>query len=352
MAREIEFNNRSGQALYIEIGKKNNLIDLVPEVFDNDFDGHAKMALIDVYGSIYPGGDGSKKPYSYIRHYDVMKNKYRFANILELGDGALSVQKGGLHLDEIASADTPVDGYRKISESPLVYGFGSTEKFVECRYYEDYLTIKEGDFFSAKYEPWPITIYDHQSLYVNSSVIFQPSTISGVLDGKPVLGVGSFDRLFIKQQGGNFDSVALGYVSTYAMGIREDGRKEFVFVSGSFNPDGKTAAIYYIDGELPIVTDRFTLEADWVRLPYVDDGTCIFENAIVRFGGKEFHFNGKWGQKGFTNVPRVEKHGQSQMGAAWYEGKEPYTHRLFTGGFECMEAYDYKLKEWGFQVLS
>lgn len=89
-----------------------------------------------------------------------------------------------------------------------------------------------------------------------------------------------------------------------------------------------------------------------MRLPYVDDGTCIFENAIVRFGGKEFHFNGKWGQKGFTNVPRVEKHGQSQMGAAWYEGKEPYTHRLFTGGFECMEAYDYKLKEWGFQVLS
>ena len=124
-----------------------------------------------------------------------------------------------------------------------------------------------------------------------------------------------------------------------------------MFISGSFNEDGKTVAIYYIDGETPIICDYFTLEADWVHLPYVDDGTCVFTDAVIRFSGKEFHFHGKWGNKGFTEKPRIEKHGQSQISGTWYEGKIPYRHRLYYSGFENMEAYDYKLKKMGFSIV-
>ena len=112
--------------------------------------------------------------------------------------------------------------------------------------------------------------------------------------------------------------------------------------------EGYSTFYYYIDGEEPILTDHVTMEAEWEHLPYVNDGTCVFKDAIFRFCGKEFHFEGKWGCKGFT--PRVEKHGQSQIFGTWYEGKIPYRHRVYLTFGENMEAYDVKLKELGFDV--
>ena len=67
--------------------------------------------------------------------------------------------------------------------------------------------------------------------------------------------------------------------------------------------------------------------------------------------GKEIHFTGKWGTKGFLAKPRVEKHGQSQVAGTFYEGDTPYEHQLSNCWVECMEAYDYKLREWGFDVV-
>lgn len=349
MASNCLFKNRSGQALYVEFGKNDNLTDLQPKIYDNEFDGHARLVLFDVYGSFYPIGE--EKPVFYFRHTDIAKNKYRFANILELGDNPLDVQKGSLCKSKIADSETLINGYRKISNDRIVYGFDSSSPVVEYRLDEDGLNVQESDFFSLKAEPWPITIFDHQSVYKDSSVIFQPSTFYGVLDGKPFMGLGSYDRFCMKQNSGTFSDIPLGYTSLCCSGIREDGRKEMMFVSGSYNDDGKTVAIYYLEGEMPISTDNFELEADWYHLPYVNDGTCIFKNAIVRFCGKQFHFEGKWGFKGFTDKPRVEKHGQSQIAGTWYSGEKPYKHRISNSWVENMEAYDYKLKEWGFNVV-
>ena len=120
-----------------------------------------------------------------------------------------------MHKEEIATSDTPINGYRKISDHPLVYGFDSKEKLVEYRYKEDGLYIKEGDFFRMKCAPWSIAIYDHQSFYVDSSTIFQPSIFSGTLDGKPFVGLGSYDRLCIKGESADFTNVPLGYTTSY-----------------------------------------------------------------------------------------------------------------------------------------
>ena len=350
MAKEVFFRNRSEMAQYITISKPKNLMGETDVLFNNDFDGYPKFALADVYGTIFPQGKVDGKPYFYFRHTDISHNKYRFGNILEFADEPFAVQKGSLFEGKLATADTPIEPYRIISEDPLVYGFDSKEPFVQARYCQDGLYMKEGDSFSLKCEPWPIAVVDHQSTYAATSGIFQPSTFSGILNGKPFLGLGSYDRLYIQSKVGGFSGVPLGYTGFSLMGIREDGRKEIMTASGSYNEDGKVSAVYWLEGETPIVCDCFSVETTWRHLPYVNDGTCVFKDAIIRFGGKEFHFEGKWGTKGFLDKPRLEKHGQSQMFGTWYAGDKPYKHKLFYTFVENMEAYDYKLKEWGFEI--
>ena len=135
------------------------------------------------------------------------------------------------------------------------------------------------------------------------------------------------------------------------MGIRKDGRREFCNASLGLSEGARSIVAYKIDGEEMIITDEVSLEADWMHLSYVDDGTCVFQNAILRFNGKEIHFEGKWGTKGFLKKPRIERHGQSQIFGTWYEGSEPYEHRLYYTFVENMEAYDKNLKRFGFDVI-
>lgn len=353
MAKEIGFKNTSGQAMHVTFGKlsEKDLADVTPEVFDNDFDGHAIMSLADVIGMVFPNGDVNQKPLLYVRHTDMLKNEYRFGNLLELGDDYLSPQKGSYREEAIAQAGVKVSPYHTLSDGSGLSGFESESPFSEFRFCPDYYTAKEGDFFSFKGELWPNAIHEHQSMYNHVSTVIQAATHIGVLDGKPVMGLGEHDRLFIPREVNGFDGITndFGYFYMNMMGIREDGRREQALIS--IENSGKIFAYYYIDGETPIMSDHITMEADWVHLPYVDDGTCVYKDAIFRFCGKEFHFEGKWGSKGFTTQPRVEKHGQSQIFGTWYEGKTPYKHRLYMTFGENMEAYDYKLKEKGFDVL-
>lgn len=350
MANKVIFKNTSGQTLFVEEGKLNNLLDTHANIFENDFDGYPELGLLDSYGMIFPNANVNQKPYVYFRHADAAKGCYRFANLIDLGDDYLDVQKGVLHEKEVAQKDTPFTNYHKVSEEPTVYEYGSTEKKVEIRYHEDYMEIEEGDFLKLKAYPWPVTFYDHQSVYLNSSTVFQPVTFLGSLDNKPTLGLGSMDRMFFKAAGG-FDNVPLGYIALSAMGIRKDGRKESVFISISLNEVGKTLGIYFIEGEQTVITDTVTIEADWIHLPYVNDGTCVFKEAVFYLCDKVIHFNGKWGAKGFTSKPKIEKHGQSQVFGTWYEGNVPYEHRIYYTFEENMDAYDEKLEKRGFKVL-
>lgn len=351
MAKIVNFTNRGHHVLHVEQGPINNLIESVPSQFDNAFDDHARVVLLDHYCMLFLEGRTDLKPIMYFRHTDVAKNKFRFGNIVDLGDGPLDVQKGVFHGEESAVSNDPINvPYGKITDGVL--GFDSEGK-VEARYYEDRITIREGDYLDLTAYPWEgFTLYDHQSVYENCSCVFQPATYLGTLEGKPIIGLGSYDRLCMKQQAKEgFGGVPLAYVAISCMGIRQDGRKEFCFASLGLSNGARSLVAYKIDGEEMIVTDEVSMEADWIQLPYVDDGTCVFKDATIRFKGKECHFKGKWGTKGFLKEPRIEKHGQSQMFGTWHEGKEEYQHRIYFTFSESMEAYDRNLKEYGFNII-
>lgn len=353
MTKTVSFSNTSGQAQYVTFRPitAEDYRPPAPAAFDNDYDDHALLALTDVMGMIFPGGDVSKKPYLYIRHTDILKSKVRFGNIVELGDTFLEPQKGVLHLDEVPQADAPFTQYRELGGRSGVFGHETVDGKAAFTFSEEGFTATEGNFFSLKGEPWPHGIVEHRSLYNNVSSIIQPASVLGRLDGKPFLGLGEHDRSHTPASVNGFDGVAgtFGYFYINMMGIRHDGRREQALIS--IDNSGKVFARYYIDGELPIMSDQVSMTADWVHLPYVDDGTCIFEKAVFEFAGKTLHFQGKWGSKGFTPQPRVEKHGQSQVFGTWYEGATPYDHKLFMGCVENMEAYDHKLEAMGFDVV-
>lgn len=352
MKKKIEFKHQSGLPVLFAHNEKMQSAFLeapTPTVFDTDYDGHAQLALTDVIAMVFPNGDVDNKPLLYIRHADMNKHAYRFGNLLELGDDWLSTQKA-LHTEKIGQAGTPITPYQKYEDGS--FGFDAESPEAHFRVNERGFSVKEGDVLSMNFENWPNAIIEHESLYNNVSSLIQAGSMMGVYEGKPVLGLGEHDRSLTSQNVRGFDGITndFGYFYMNMMGIREeDGRREQALIS--IDPfHGKNFCYYYIDGETPIFTDKVTMETEWKKLPYVNDGTCVYKDATFYFGGKEFHFEGKWGTKGFTIEPRVEKHGQSQIFGTWYEGKTPYKHRLYMTFGENMEAYDYKLKELGFDV--
>ncbi len=351
MPNTISFSNTSGVAQYVTFRpiKADDYRPPIPAVFANDYDGYAELALTDIVGMLFPNGDVTSKPYLYIRHTDILKSQVRFGNIVELGDTFLDVQKGVLHLDEAPQAGVPFTQYAELE--PGVFGHETTEPPAKYTFAEDGFTATEGEYLTLTSEPWPHGIIEHRSLYNNVSTVIQPATIMGALDGVPFLGLGEHDRSHIPSKVGGFDGITgnFGYFYINMMGIRHDNRREQALIS--IDNSGKVFARYYLEGETPIMSDQVKMTADWVHLPYVDDGTCIYEDATFEFCGKTLHFHGKWGSKGFTPVPRVEKHGQSQVFGTWYEGDEPYDHKLFFGFVENMEAYDKNLEAMGFNVI-
>ena len=352
MAKRVDFAHKDGAVLYARVDKmkKEYLVGPTPRVFDTEYDGQPEIGVTDVLGMIFPDGDVNKKPLLYIRHADMKKNQYRFGNILELGDDWLGTQKA-LHSDVIGQAGTPISGYQEYEDG--VFGFDEIGGRASFRIDENGFHVNEQDILTMDFDNWPNAILESESLYNNVSTLIQPGSFKGTYEGRPVLGLGEHDRSLVSQKVRNFDGITndFGYIYMNMMGIREDdGRREQAIIS--IDPfHGKNFCYYWKEGEVPIFTDKVSMEADWKRLPYVDDGTCVYKDAIFRFAGKEFHFEGKWGTKGFTIKPRIEKHGQSQIFGTWYEGKTPYRHRLYMTFGENMEVYDYRLRELGFDVI-
>lgn len=138
---------------------------------------------------------------------------------------------------------------------------------------------------------------------------------------------------------------------SYYAGIRQDGRKECAYLN-IHSRNGHGVAAYWLEGEEPVLTDEVTLECDWQRLPYAEPGddTLSYTNAVWRFAGKEIHFTGKWGSKGFTAQPRLSRVGQSQSFGSWYEGKTPYEHKLFHTINENMGANIESIRKMGFEA--
>ncbi len=325
--------------------KKYTLEDLErkPKYFDTEIDGHGKLSLVDMYGVLFPDGL-DEKPIWFIRHCN--PDSVRFGSFHRPGDDYLSVQTP-LHLDDIAQKDTPVVRYDKIDEK--CFGISAEKPFFEYRFYEDHLTYKETDILDLKAELFPFAIFKHADETITVSQITQPCIYEGTYEGKPVKGIGNFELMFIPQTENRNLNDFFSYIYAYDVGVREDGRKEIALIL--LNLEGKSRGFCWLEGEEPVVSDEVKMEAKWERLPYMDDDTCIYKDAIFRFGGKEIHFTGKWGAKGLTSYPRVELHGQSQVLGTWYEGGTPYKHEISMTFHENMDVYFDKLKDAGFTVL-
>ena len=345
--------DRKNMEKYIIVTKhQKDFFENRPQIMDNDFDHHGKMALVDAYGSIYTDGP-DKPPVLFVRHGN--RSSYRFGGCARLSCNSLGVQSPE-HGDDMAQKE-PTGEFRLLSEDPWTYGYGTEEPFSQYRYVWDEKGLrgywKEGDFLDLVAEPFDYCIIQRMGKLCNFAQIIQPSIVTGTYNGKPVRFLGSFDKVFMSSDEDRDVGAIMSYILVLDHGIRPDGRRESCIVF--INAEGDGVGMYYLEGEEPVVSENIRMECDWFHQPYSDDGTVMYKDAVFHIGDKKIHFQGKWGAKGITAKPRYEKHGQSQIFGSWYEGDEPYVHTLETTFHEQLEAYDWRIAgiadKLGFRII-
>lgn len=316
----------------------------LPDELNNSFDHHSKLSLVDAYGLIFDKGESSS-PVLFVRHGNT--NNYRFGGFSRLSNTPFGLQTA-LHENDIAQKEN-TGPFRKLSDDPISYGYGTQVPFSEYRYFSDHAVFQESNILDAVAEPFPYCVIQHQGEIANFTEIIQPAVVSGTFEGKQVKFIGSYDKVYQPLAKSTDIGSTMAYIMALDHGIRPDGRKESVVIW--ISSEGKSMGGYYLEGEEPVSTTEVIMDAEWSHLPYVDDGTVGYKDATFYIGQKTIHFQGKWGCKGITAHPRMEKHGQSQIFGTWYEGDIPYNHLMFTTFHENMEAFDYKIQKLGFKII-
>lgn len=348
MTKKILFKSRGEKELFTQqIEYSKELLVDSPEIFNNRRDGYATINLVPTFCQFFIDG----QPYFYYRHSD--PDKTRWVGICKLGDGPFDYQKGGYTWQLSAPhKNDPIVPYGKIKDNPYTVGISTLDGETALTFTANSAKIKEKEILMYEGEYFPYAFIDHQNVWPNTSTIYQSGKVTGTFNGHSFEGAGRFDKGFcstlIESQNYafDFDEVNLNHE---LVGIREDGRREEATIDIMAN--GNTWAYYWLEGEEMVTSNEVEVEADWYRLPYVDDGTCIFRNITFRFGGKEIHVEGKWGHKGFTGYPRFDKKGQAEVSGPWYEGKIPYKHTHFMSFNEVQSCFDTSLIELGFDVF-
>ncbi len=328
--------------------------------FQNENDKYAEFAKSSNFASFF--AEWNKNPVFYFRM--VNPDSQRWCGIVEFGDEPLSIQKG-LHGSDLAQIDSKTTGFKKISKKPITYCMSTESPEMSIQYFDDgnggvIGKIKEGNgglVLDLNITPMPIAIFNHSSAFQPMPYFVVTTLVEGTYMGRPIRGTGLIDRYFMpknslddkakeKMYSGAYDAI-FGIYS----GVREDGRKEWVYATIT-NENGKGIGFYYIDGEEPILTNEVYLEADFKHLPYVYDDTVMYTDAIWTIGNKKIHFNGKWGTKGFTEYPKIEKHGQAQCFGTWYEGDKPYHHTVYNAFNEVTgNGYADLIMKKGFRII-
>lgn len=336
-------------------------LELSPQCFANQTDGYAEMGKAAQYAQF--SVEGVKNPVYYFRN--INPDSHRWSGIIELGDHPLAYQRG-LHGDNLAQGKTPTRGYRMVRGAPKTFEMESIEPYSLLRFQDDghggveaeVREGPEGSILDLKITPFPVAVISRAN-DSQPAPYFQVNTlVSGTYLGRPVQGMGGFDRTFVTGQAKkDLARAEANYAATYRCtcalysGVRPDGRKECVYALIT-TQNGTGIGMYYIDGEKPVVTDQVYLHADFHRLPYVKDDTVVYTQAVWNIGPKTIHFQGKWGTKSFSAYPKLDKHGQSQCFGTWYEGNTPYQHVLSHAFNENSgDAYAWRMEKMGFRVL-
>lgn len=319
--------------------------------FDNPRDGGAELKKFCHYAMLFPDGV-ENKPVYYIRN--CQPDGFRWASVLDFGNGPLEPQRA-VHCGDMAQGDAVTTLFSKTNDSPVTYNISSEKPFADISFgehEEHWVEGKNGEILDLKVEPFPYALFNHSNSMQAAPYWQQHVLVSGYYHGKPVKGMGGFDKTYaVTGREEETYRKTYTYVCALYSGIREDGRKESLYTLIP-HENGVGYGFYYIDGEPPVISDRVTLEAEWHYMPYLpkEDKTVTFTNAVWRFGGKEFHFIPLWGSKGFTAEPNVAKYGQSQCFGRWYEGKTPYKHTLYHTFNESGDATDERIAGMGFTI--
>jgi len=328
-----------------------NDLSVQPDCFKNDVDKDAECYMFANYGMLFV--EDEKKPLFYFRHSGI--NNPRWAGIVHLGDGPFSTQTSAHHND-IAQSDTECIPWKLVNEEKGIYEISSKDPFSKLSYSPDefeWIEGKEGSILNIKGKPIPFAIFVHQN-DIQDTYILQYATLEGTYEGRPVKGFMAHDRIFHSTIN-NVDVIKPDYTYTLGIysGIREDGRRE-IFDAYFKDENGKGIAIYWLEGEDPIFTDECVMEADWHHLPYVPEGdnTVVATEITYRMpNGPEIHYTGKWGAKGFTEKPRIERVGQSHSLGTWYVGDKPYKHSIWSVLNENMNATPERINKMGLKVV-
>ncbi len=143
----------------------------------------------------------------------------------------------------------------------------------------------------------------------------------GTYQGRPVIGMGGTEKIM------GYPDTAAEYQSQIVLdlaGRRPDGRCESAIIY--LYSQGRAMAFYHLEGEAPVTAGEVEFQGRFEPLPYTEDGTLLLMEAVCRFGGKELHYQAKYGFRGGGD-PLDEKEGFSNTGGSWYEGSAFYLHR-------------------------
>lgn len=327
---------------------KNDDFSNNPKCFSEEFlENDAILIRHDICGMINLVDD--------IPHYyfhNMNRDASRWSGFIRLGRLPLSLQT------KVEGAQTsqtdPLIEYNFICNDILTYGIKTKSGiYMDFTFNENGCHIVEGengDILDVNGKWFPNGLICHFGSEYNIPFMHLPVHLKGTYRGKKVEFLACIDRIFSpKGKEKEIIENATNYVSSYCSGIREDGRREW-FVALICHANKKGLGIYWIEGEEPIISNEVINEGIWQRLPYVDDGTVVCLDNIWKFGGKEFHVVGKWGSKGFTIPPRLDRHGQSQIFGIWFEGNVPYKHICWNTFSENMGAFYNSMKNRGFIV--
>lgn len=329
---------------------------LKPAVFQNETDGYGELMQYACWIMLFPDGV-EEKPLYFMRNFNV--DSFRWMGIINPGDTVVDHQTEA-HVHDLAQGDARVTPYHLEDPDTDTYVICSEEPYAFYSFSPKgghWVEGRDGCVFDLTFEPMGFSSIEHVNSPRGSGVLLNPVMVTGTYEGRPVKGMGGWDRTFRPQNmtAADTNKRSFAYITSYLNGIREDGRKELVYtlISTYGGRNGKGIGIYCIDGEEPVVTDQVYLENGvFRRLPYLPEGdhTVALAAGTWKFGGKEFHLDCRWGGKGYTAGPRIERIGQSQTYGRWYEGKEPYKQELYGFFTELMDVSEELVTALGFTV--
>ena len=313
--------------------------------------------------------EGEEEPYYYMRSLHLKKTEW--AGLVKLGKTPIDPQQE-VYSNLMAQPGVEHHFYHETEEGSCIYEVSCDDPYFKHTYDKDGATFIEGDFLNLRATWWPLALMaTDKGGYFGYGVPYSyfPCSLEGTFNGKKIVkGIGQLDRVYFpitakpvysskisKELHTQKSDIPYGYmIYSACCGIREDGRKE-LFLAHEMNQSGKGLAVYWLEGEKPIVTDKDVwFEGEWEEIPYCAEGkeTYIFTDCTWSFEGHKVHCHNNWGCRRYSDHPEDEVKGYANAFGTFYYGDQPYEHKLSQtycetqiSTKEYLEKFGYTLKK-------